>query len=132
MAGRTEASSESALRLAIDAARIASDSRSADLVVLDLRGVSPVTDYFVIGTGTSGRQMRSVAEEIIAHGKRVGERVWKSAGLDSGTWIVLDFVDVVVHLFDREQRSYYDLELIWGEAPRVDWQRERPKQSTQP
>lgn len=113
-----------ARRLAVDAARLAAESHSTDVLVLDLRDVSPVTDYFVIATGTSGRQLRSVAEEIAAHGKKVGQRVWHTAGEDGGQWIVLDFVDVVVHLFDAEHRGFYDLELIWGEAPRVDWDKE--------
>jgi ribosome-associated protein len=111
-------------QLAVDAARLASESHCTDVLVLDLRDVSPVTDYFVIATGTSGRQLRSVAEEIVAHGKKVGQRVWHTAGQDGGQWIVLDFVDVVVHLFDDEHRGFYDLELIWGEAPRVDWDNE--------
>ncbi len=113
---------DEARTLAIGSARIAGDGNCEDIVVLDLRGVSPVTDYFVIATGTSGRQMRSVAEDIALHGKSVGQPVWHVAGKDGGTWVLLDFVNVVVHLFDSEHRAYYDLELIWGEAPRVKWQ----------
>ena len=111
-------------RLALDAARLAHETNCEDVLVLDLRGVSPITDYFVIATGTSDRQMRSVADDLVQHGKRVEQRVWKVAGLEGGDWIVLDFVDVVVHLFNSELRGYYDLELIWGEAPRVQWQRD--------
>ena len=91
--------------------------------MLDLRGISPVTDYFVIATGTSDRQMRSVADHVARHGKSIGQKGWHVAGADSAEWIVMDFVDVVVHLFDETHRRYYDLELIWGEAPRVDWRR---------
>jgi len=109
--------------LAIEAARIAHDDHGEDVLILDLRGISPVTDYFVIATGTSDRQLRSVCDEIVTHGKGKGHRVWQVAGRDSGEWIVMDFVDVVVHLFEQSRRSYYDLELIWGEAPRVDWKR---------
>jgi len=114
---------DAARTLAIGAARIAQDSHCQDVVVLDLRGISPVTDYFVIATGTSDRQMRSVADDIAEHGKAIGQRVWHVAGMDSARWILLDFVDVVVHLFDGEYRGYYDLELIWGEAPKVKWRR---------
>ena len=110
--------------LAIEAARRASDSHCDDVVVLDLRGISPVTDYFVIATGTSGRQMRSVADDIAMFGKSIGQPVWQKAGMDSSQWVLLDFVDVVVHLFDQQARGYYDLELMWGEAPRVEWARE--------
>jgi len=119
---------DSARKLAVAAARIACDSYCEQIVVLDLRGVSPVTDYFVIATGTSDRQMRSIADDIAAHGAGIGQKVWHVAGMDAGDWVLLDFVDVVVHLFNAELRSYYDLELIWGEAPKVRWRRRvRPK-----
>lgn len=109
--------------LAIEAARIALDDNSEDIVVLDLRGISPVTQYFVICTGTSGRQMRTVADDIADYGKGIGQKVWHVAGQDGGDWIVMDFVDVVVHIFDLAHRRYYDLELIWGESPRVRWRK---------
>ena len=82
-----------------------------------------MTDYFVVATGTSDRQMRTVADAVREHGKEVGQKVWHVAGKESGDWIVLDFVDVVVHVFSETFRHYYDLELIWGEAPRVRWRR---------
>ena len=115
---------DSAKMLAIEAARLASDSHCDDVVVLDLRGISPVTDYFVIATGTSGRQMRSVADDVAIYGRSIGQPVWHKAGMDSAQWVLLDFVDVVVHLFDEQARGYYDLELMWGESPRVEWARE--------
>lgn len=110
-----------ARRLAVDAARTAHDRHCTDVVVLDLREISPVTDYFVIVTGTSDRQMRSVAEEVVADAVRDGQGLFKAAGMDTGKWILLDFFDVVMHLFDEEHRRFYDLELIWGDAPRVRW-----------
>ena len=117
-------SGQTSRRLAVDAARMAQETNCEDVLVLDLRGVSPITDYFVIATGTSDRQIRSVADDLVQYGKQIAQRVWHVAGADAGDWVVLDFVDVVVHLFNSELRSYYDLELIWGEAPRVDWQRD--------
>jgi ribosome-associated protein len=113
--------------LAVAAATIARDDNAEDIVVLDLRGVSPVTDYFVIATGTSDRQMRAIGDEIAGHAKAVGQPVWHVAGRDSAEWVLLDFVDVVVHLFDEDHRRYYDLETLWGEAPRVDWCRSRAR-----
>lgn len=114
---------DAARELAIQAARIAHDDNAEDVMVLDLRGVSPVTDYFVIASGTSDRQLRAVCDEIAAHGNACGQKVWHVEGKDSGEWILLDFFDVVVHLFEQSRRAFYDLELIWGEAPRVQWQR---------
>ena len=115
---------DAARTLAIEAARIASDSHCEDVVILDLRDISPVTDYFIVATGTSSRQMRSVADDIALYGKGIGQPAWQKAGIDSSQWVLLDFVDVVVHLFDEQARGYYDLELMWGEAPRVEWARE--------
>ena len=123
MAGRSKKST-TARELAVASARIARDDNSEDIIVLDLRGISPVTDYFVICTGTSDRQLRTVADDIAKHGQRVGQKVWRVAGTQQAQWIAMDFVDVVVHLFDQEHRAYYDLELIWGEVPRVNWQPE--------
>jgi ribosome-associated protein len=122
---------DEARKLAIEAARIAEDNKAENIVVLDLRGVSPITDYFVICTGSSDRQMRAVAENIMDHGKSVGQKVWQTAGLGAGDWVVLDFVDVVVHVFDEVHRKYYDLELIWGEVPRVRWRRRRTSAKTE-
>lgn len=91
-----------------------------DILILDLRELSPITDYFVIGTGTSSRQICSLADELKRLGKKINNKVWKTAGMDAGDWVVMDFFDVVVHLFNEDLRKHYDLELIWGEAPKVD------------
>lgn len=114
---------------AVEAARLAADRNAEDILVLDLRELSPVTDYFVIASGTSDRQMKSLADELEKTGKQCGQKVFRSAGRDTGEWIVMDFVDVVVHLFNESLRRYYDLELIWGEAPRVAWPRKAQKKN---
>jgi ribosome-associated protein len=92
-------------------------------VVLDLRGISPATDYFVIATGTSDRQMRTVADEISQAAREQQLMRFGRAGYEQGRWILLDFIDVVVHIFDSEYRDYYDLELLWGDAKRLKWDR---------
>jgi ribosome-associated protein len=122
---------DTARKLAVEAARIALDNRCEDIVVLDLRGRSPITDYFVIATGTSDRQMRTVADDISKYGDSVKQPVWQVAGQEAADWIVLDFVDVVVHLFDNSHRKYYDLELIWGESPRIRWRSSKKKASSE-
>jgi ribosome-associated protein len=93
-------------------------------MVLDLRGKSPATDYFVIATGTSDRQMRSVADEIAEHARNQGHQRFGRAGYDQGRWILLDYIDVVIHIFDHEYRDFYDLELLWGDAEKLHWQPE--------
>ncbi len=101
------------------AGRVALERRCDAVAVLDLRGKSPATDFFVICTGTSDRQMRTVADEISQTGREMGQQRFGRAGYDQARWILLDFVDVVVHIFDREYREYYDLELLWGDAERL-------------
>jgi ribosome-associated protein len=106
---------------AIEAARVAAERHCSDIVVLDLRSLSPAADYFVIATGTSDRQMRTVADEISEEAKKQGHQRFGRAGYEQGRWIVLDFIDVVVHIFDSEYRDYYDLELLWGDAKRINY-----------
>jgi ribosome-associated protein len=110
-----------AKEFAIAAAKIAEERHCTDIVVLDLRGLSPATDYFVIATGTSERQMRTVADEVSQMGRERGIHRFGRAGYEQGRWILIDFVDVVVHLFDPEYRQFYDLELLWGDAEKIDY-----------
>ena len=104
---------------ALAAAKVAAERHCSDITVLDLRGKSPATDYFVIATGTSNRQMRTVADEICEAAKEQGLQRFGRAGYEQARWILLDYVDVVIHIFDSEYRDYYDLELLWGDADRL-------------
>lgn len=108
-------------QFAIEAARIADDDKCEDVIILDLRGKSSVCDYFVIATGTSDRQMCACGDHIDEHAHKLGQKLFNNKRLDSSIWCLLDYVDVLIHLFDREHREYYDLELLWGDCPKVDW-----------
>ena len=108
-----------AKQFALAAARLVGERHCTDIVVMDLTGVSPATDYFVIATGTSDRQIRAVADEICQEAKKLGVQRFGRAGYEQARWILLDFVDVVIHIFDAEYRDYYDLELLWGDAERL-------------
>ena len=110
---------------ACEIARLAHDRHCRDIVVLELAELSPVALHFVIGTGTSDQQIRSVAREIEERGQEKRFKVLGRAGMQQGRWALVDFVDVVVHLFDEEYRNFYDLELLWGDAPKINWQRDR-------
>ena len=90
---------------------------------MDVRGLSQVCDYVLIGSGTSDRQMKAVAAELEELGEEHGSKVYRSSRDDGGTWIVVDFVDLVAHLFEPNQRAYYDLETLWSDAERIDWKR---------
>ena len=109
------------MQLAKEIARTAHDNKCVDVTVLDLREISQVMDFVVICTGTSDRQIRSVADAVREQGRKMGERPYGFCGYESANWIVADFVDVVLHVFAKSYRLYYDLELLWGDAPRIDW-----------
>jgi len=106
--------------LAAACARIAQDTKAEDVVVLDVRGLASFTDYFVIMSGRSTRHVQGLAEAIAGelHAKRVSSK--NSEGLREGLWVLLDFGDVVVHVFYHENRGFYNLEGLWHDAPRID------------
>jgi len=91
------------------------------VLTMHVAGISQVTEYLVIATGTSQRQLKSVAEEMRDLAKQEGQSVFRSDAGDGTGWVVIDFVDVVVHLFTAEQRAFYDLESLWGDGKQVDW-----------
>jgi ribosome-associated protein len=108
------------LQLALAAARTAAENRGQNIVVLDMRKQTSLFDYFVIATGTSRRQLHAMSEEIDRalevelKDKRIGIE-----GYDDSRWIVLDYGDVVIHLFDEETRQFYSLENLWADAEPV-------------
>ena len=106
-------------------AQTASDNRGRDVVLLDLRGATPLIDYFVIATAASRRQANAIAEEIDKEMKRIRETKLGIEGAEEGRWILIDYGDFVVHVFSDEMRDYYRLEDIWGDAPKIEWREER-------
>jgi len=110
------------LQLALTAARIAAENRGRDIVILDMRGLTSIFDYFVLATGTSRRQLHAISDEIeLEVTKTLGDRRLGGEGYAQGRWILLDYGDVVVHLLDDEARDYYGLEQLWCRARRVPW-----------
>lgn len=110
-------------QFAIEIARIASDHKAEEVVAFDLRTINSITDFTIICTGTSERQIRAVADRVIEYGRKVGEKPYGQCGYENAAWIIVDYVDVVLHVFARPFRTFYDLELLWGDAPRIEWQR---------
>ena len=97
------------------------DKKADDLVILDLRGKSDFTDYFVICHGTSDRQILTITESIEQRLRRdLGLRPHNVEGRRTAEWILMDYIDFVVHVFVHERRSFYRLERLWGDAPRLD------------
>jgi ribosome-associated protein len=103
-------------------ARIAADNKARDVVVLDMRGITPLYDFFVLATGSSRRQIHTIAEEVDAAMRNEGERRLSIEGYEASRWVVQDYGDVVVHVFDPDTRLYYALEDLWADAVRVDWE----------
>lgn len=106
------------------AAKVAADNKGQDVIVLDMRGCTPILDYFVIATGSSRRQVHTLAEEIDAALRAEGDHRLAIEGYDASKWVVQDYGDVMVHIFDPDTRDYYKLEELWADAQRIDWQQE--------
>ena len=108
---------------AIDAARLIADRHCADVRLLDVRGLSQVCDYVLIGSGTSDRQMKSLAEELDDLGAEHDMPMLHKDADTATTWVVVDFIDLVTHLFEPAKRAFYDLEGLWSDAEAVAWKR---------
>ena len=102
------------------------DLHCENVVVLDVRELSQVTKFIVIGSGTSDRQMYSIADDVAEYGQENGHPVFRSSHERSSNWIVIDFVDVIVHIFEPNTRAYYDLESLWIDAVELSWKRPQP------
>jgi ribosome-associated protein len=100
-------------------AKIADDKKAKDIVVLDLKKLSAFTDYFVICSGTSDRQVKTIAGAIEMEMKKKDVRPLGMEGYETGHWILVDFGDVVAHVFYDDERHYYQLEKLWADAPKV-------------
>ena len=112
---------ETARRFAVQSARLAANTNCQNVVVLDVSGLSPVTDFMVVATGTSPRQMKTVCDEVEEAGEGQNFKTYSRVGDDSSSWTCIDFVDVVLHVFSQDARSYYDLDGLWGDAKPVEW-----------
>ena len=101
---------------AMRAASMCLDMKANDVVLLNLRGVTDMTDFFVIASGTSDTHVRAIGEHLISELKKVGVRVHHVEGVQQGRWVLLDFVDFVVHIFHPTLRSFYQIERLWSDA----------------
>ena len=114
----------SALERACLAAKVASDNKGQDVKVLDLRKITPVFDFFVMATGPSRRVVHTIVEETDAAMRAVGDQRISVEGYDASKWVVQDYGDLLIHVFDPDTRDYYKLEELWADATPIDWQSE--------
>ena len=123
MPDKTAATSRSLTHAGL-AARVCDEFRGEETIILDLTDVTPLFDYFVITTGRNRRQMHGIAEEVDRVLNEAGSERMGIEGYTESSWIVQDYGDVVLHVFTPEARDLYDLEHLWADAARVDWQGE--------
>jgi ribosome-associated protein len=120
---RAGASDDQVRQLVIDAARLVHDRHCEDVLIFDVRGLSDLTDYILVASGTSDVQIKAVGREVADLAEEGGFARYGHDVDDAHNWLALDFVDMMVHLFDPATRAHYDLEMMWDDAPRIDWRR---------
>lgn len=113
------------LQIAVEAAGAADDRKASDIRIMDMRKALGITDYFVIASGNTERQVRRIQDAVEERLRDNGVRPARREGGKSGTWILLDYVDVVVHVFREEERNFYDLERLWKDVLFIDWNAEQ-------
>jgi len=112
----TLASLEPELKSAVEAIQ---EKKAEDIVVLDVRGIASFTDYFVICTGTSHRQIETITDAVNESLRGLSKKPVHVEGFPRGEWVLMDYIDFVVHIFTRSSREYYDLERLWGDAEKL-------------
>ncbi|MFC5466666.1 ribosome silencing factor [Lederbergia graminis] len=100
--------------------KAADDKRAEDIMVLNMQGISLVADYFLICHGNSEKQVQAIARELKDTADKANIEVKKLEGFDEAKWILVDMGDIIAHVFHRDERSYYNLERLWGDAPTED------------
>ena len=114
---------EESTRWAVEAARAADDKKGAETVVLAVGAVLAITDHFVITSGSNPRQVRTIADEVEHRISLAGgPKPLRIEGLDDLSWVLIDYGELVVHVFSEEARRFYELERLWSDVPRVEWQ----------
>jgi ribosome-associated protein len=121
VAGADAALPESRL-VAVTAARAAAEKQGADITVLDVRSLIVITDFFVIVSGSTSRQVKTIVDGAEEALRGLGVKPLRREGETERRWVLLDYVDVVVHVFGEEERRYYDLERLWKDADRLSWE----------
>lgn len=100
--------------------KAADDKIAEDIIILNMKGISVITDYFLICHGNSDKQVQAIAKEIKEKAEENGYSIKRMEGFDEAKWVLVDLGDIVVHIFHKDERRYYNLERLWGDAPTVD------------
>ena len=119
MTRQTKGASPHSIELAVAAAQALDDKKGEDILILDVSNLLVVTDVFLLASGTSTRHVRSLMDDAEFALRELNRRPIRREGAEYGEWVLLDYGDVVIHVFEKETRSYYDLERLWADAPRI-------------
>ena len=119
MTRQAQGASQRAIELALAAAEAMDDKKGEGILILDVSGLLVVTDVFLLASGTSTRHVRSLTDDAEAALKEMDRKPIRREGAEYGEWVLLDYGDVVIHVFEHETRSYYDLERLWADAPQI-------------
>ena len=114
-------------QLALLAAEVCSDKKAKDIVVLDVRKITTISDYFIICSTTNERQARAITDDLRVRMKEIGKREMGVEGVADGRWVLQDFADIVVHVFLESQREFYDIDGLWSDAKQVRWKKPSKK-----
>ena len=120
MQPRTDLERDSRL-LAIHCARLLDENKLEDITILEVGVCLSITDYFIVSTGRNARHLKAATDKLLKDLRQKGIRRYGVEGYKEGKWVLIDLVDAVVHLFETESRKFYDLELLWGDCPRLEW-----------
>lgn len=110
------------LDMAVVCAQLAEEKKAEEIVIMDMRELSVVTDFFVVCTVQSKPQMKALMSALSVTMRNSSKRKFGVEGMEGASWVLCDYGDVIVHIFSPTARKYYDLEILWGDAPKVDWQ----------
>jgi ribosome-associated protein len=111
--------SQRSIDVALVAAQALDDKKGEDILILDVSGLLVVTDVFLLASGTSTRHVKSLMDDAEEALREMDRRPIRREGAEYGEWVLLDYGDLVIHVFEKETRSYYDLERLWADAPQV-------------
>lgn len=121
MSKQAQGASQRSIELARVAARALDDKKGEDILILDVSGLLVVTDVFLLASGTSTRHVRGLMDDTEFAVRELDRRPIRREGAEYGEWVLLDYGDVVIHVFEKETRSYYDLERLWADAPQISF-----------
>ena len=114
-------------QLALLAAEVCDEKKAKEIVVLDVRKITTISDYFIVCSTSNERQARAIAEEMRMKLKEMGKREMGVEGMEDARWVLQDFGDIVLHIFHESQREFYDIEGLWADAKQVRWKKPSKK-----